>query len=87
MALSKTVTLKNNFGELSTFSDAYVRVEHVGSTKELSKAIVIIYKEKGGIPVSSNTYEYAHDLNGNNNIKQAYEHLKTLPEFADAVDC
>lgn len=28
-----------------------------------------------------------YDLAGFNPIKQAYEHLKTLPEFEGAVDC
>jgi hypothetical protein len=28
-----------------------------------------------------------YSLDGVNPIAQAYEHLKTLPEFADAVDC
>jgi hypothetical protein len=32
---------------------------------------------------------YVCDLNidGDNPIRQAYLHLKTLPEFANAVDC
>jgi hypothetical protein len=32
-------------------------------------------------------YSFAPDLNGKNFIAQAYEHLKTLPEFAGATDC
>jgi len=31
--------------------------------------------------------DMAYDLDGPNPIKQAYQHLKTLPEFADAIDC
>jgi len=33
------------------------------------------------------SYASAYDLSGENPIKQAYLHLKTLPEFSDAVDC
>jgi hypothetical protein len=33
------------------------------------------------------TTKTAHGLEGANPIKQAYLYLKTLPEFADAVDC
>jgi hypothetical protein len=29
----------------------------------------------------------AYQINGTNPIAQAYGHLKTLPEFAGAVDC
>jgi hypothetical protein len=31
-------------------------------------------------------YDFSVDLNGKNAIAQAYEHLKTLPEFAGAED-
>ena len=31
--------------------------------------------------------EAPYDIEGVNPIKQAYEHLKTLPEFEGAVDC
>jgi|31_taG_2_1085359.scaffolds.fasta_scaffold03429_4 hypothetical protein len=87
MALSKSVTLKNNFGEFTTFPNAYIRVERVTNTKELCRANVTTYKELAGIPVSADTYEFALDLDGGNSIKQAYEYLKTLDQFADATDC
>jgi hypothetical protein len=32
-------------------------------------------------------YSCAYDLDGANPIRQAYLHLKTLPEFANATDC
>lgn len=32
-------------------------------------------------------FNTSYDINGENPIKQAYLHLKTLPEFSDAVDC
>jgi hypothetical protein len=32
-------------------------------------------------------YKFAPNLDGANFIKQAYEHLKTLPEFSGATDC
>jgi hypothetical protein len=31
--------------------------------------------------------QFVPDLDGPNFIRQAYLHLKTLPEFADATDC
>jgi hypothetical protein len=31
--------------------------------------------------------DFIPDMEGGNFIKQAYLYLKTLPEFADAVDC
>jgi len=32
-------------------------------------------------------HDCAYDINGKNPIAQAYDHAKTLPEFAGAVDC
>jgi hypothetical protein len=29
----------------------------------------------------------AYDIDGENPVRQAYLHLKTLPEFAGATDC
>jgi hypothetical protein len=36
---------------------------------------------------SERTFEMVYDLTGENPIKQAYLHLKTLPEFLNATDC
>jgi hypothetical protein len=35
----------------------------------------------------SKTFEFDYNIDGENPIKQAYEHLKTLPEFSGATDC
>jgi hypothetical protein len=36
----------------------------------------------------SNVYDvFNYDINGENPIKQVYIYLKSLPEFAGAVDC
>ena len=36
---------------------------------------------------NSVTYEAPYDLEGDNPFKQAYEHLKSLPEFEGGIDC
>lgn len=36
---------------------------------------------------NAKAFECPYDLGGANPIEQAYEYLKTLPEFADAIDC
>lgn len=33
------------------------------------------------------SFECAYDISGENPLAQAYAHLKTLPEFVDALDC
>jgi hypothetical protein len=37
--------------------------------------------------LSSVSYSCQYDIAGDNPIRQAYLHLKTLPEFANATDC
>jgi len=68
--------------------DTYIQVIHVSATKEDGMCNVRFRKEskEGGI-VSDLVYQFTPDMNGPNFIKQAYLHLKTLPEFAGAEDC
>lgn len=87
MALTKNVTLKNNFGEDSVFGNAYIRVDKVIAGKASMVASVAFYKAKDGAAITTQQHECPVDLDGGNFIKQAYEHIKTLPEFAGAVDC
>jgi hypothetical protein len=65
--------------------DVYVKVETVFSSKTKATAVVSYANDKNKL--AQRSFEFQYDLNGFNPIKQAYLHLKTLPEFADAVDC
>jgi hypothetical protein len=87
MALTQTITIKNNFGEDSKFSNAYLRVDYVEATKYLASVRLGFYKEGGLEFLSSTMLSFTPNLEGGNFIKQAYEHLKSLPEFANATDC
>jgi hypothetical protein len=87
MALTKTITLKNNFGENSEFPDAYLRVDRVDGSKREVVAQIGFYKEVEGAFLLSKFISFSPSMDNGNFIAQAYEHLKTLPEFADAVDC
>lgn len=87
MAFTKTSTLVNNFQEFSTFEDAYLKVISFSGSKETISFALGTFKEKDGVLLQKQEYVFAIDLDGPNPIKQAYEYLKTLPEFADATDC
>lgn len=67
------------------FNACYIRVELVNATKTLASAVVST-KLSEKLTVQS-TYQFEVNLDGPNFIAQAYEHLKTLPEFSDATDC
>ena len=97
MALSKAFTF-NGSGQVSgdgwsfnqseqtvNLGDCYIKVETVSGTKDQQLAAISIKAKNGAIKREQRSF--APNLNGENFIKQAYEHLKTLPEFAGAVDC
>lgn len=88
MALQLNISLQNNFGEISVFKNAYIKVNRVDCDKSNGRALTHILKEKEKQVLETRAFEYSVNLNSENNfIKQAYLHLKSLPEFADAVDC
>lgn len=89
MALQQTVTTKSGI----EVQDAYVRIDSVNGNKQQLGIIVRVYKDKaaadGNYAYLENRYynfEPSVETGSPNFIKQGYEHLKTLPEYADAVD-
>jgi len=87
MALKQTITLKSNFETDAKFDNAYIKVRSVNFSKESAQANVDFYKSNKSERLIIKQYDFLVDINGENPIKQAYLHLKSLPEFADAVDC
>ena len=89
MALQKNIKLTDNFGIEVEIPNAYIKISKVECTKEQINSIVEIKKESIGLPYTYTIRNYIlnYNINGENPIKQAYLHLKSLPEFADAVDC
>jgi hypothetical protein len=84
MALKKTAITPQGF----TASEAYHRVEGTQLSKDKMTFQVRSYKDNSGLPhFSDAAFECVYDIAGSNPIAQAYEHLKTLPEFAGATDC
>jgi hypothetical protein len=45
------------------------------------------YKDISFPAFGDESYSCTYDINGENPVRQAYLHLKTLPEFANATDC
>lgn len=83
MALEKTI--ETQYGLVA--NAAYIRIENVNITKAIIKYSVFIYANKSKPSFESKVFECAYDIYGDNPIKQAYKHLKTLPEFEGAQDC
>lgn len=87
MALTKTIALKNNFGDVSVFNNSYIKVKRIIGGKESMTAEVGFFRSADGQELKYESYTFSPDLHASNFIAQAYWHLKTLPEFADATDC
>ena len=68
--------------------DAYHRVEGVRLLSKDKIQFQVRTSLDGVKPHFSDVaHECDYDIQGDNPIRQAYKHLKTLSEFADAVDC
>lgn len=87
MALSTTLTRTNNFGQETDLPDSYIKIVSAHVTKDEIQACINVFTKKEGKNLLTELCVLPHDIDGPNPIKQAYLYLKTLPEFADAVDC
>jgi hypothetical protein len=71
-----------------TVQDAYIRVENVQLVAKNQMSFNVRTSVDGVLPHFADVgYECAYDIQGDNPIRQAYKHIKTLPEYAGAVDC
>lgn len=86
MALSKKITKSDNFGK-SVELDCYIKVSAVNATKDESLASVAYMESADGRLYFSEIHKFQINLQGGNPLQQAYQHIKTLPIFAGAVDC
>jgi hypothetical protein len=86
MALSKTLELQDSFGENRTFENAYVKVTKLHGNKDMMQVVYTSFSAKDGNKLKDYQTGFSPSLDGSNFIQQAYEHLKTLDNLADAVD-
>ena len=94
MALQKTIIINTKVSVSDNglrgavdaiLSDSvYIKVMNVDASKDNAVAYVSFTSNK---ITGERRYNFAVNLEGGNFIKQAYDHLKTLPEFAGATDC
>lgn len=89
MALQKKTTLKIGM----EVENAYFRIEYIEGTKKEVTFCLAVYLDQqscldGRAELESSYYTFTPIITETslNHWKQAYEYLKTLEEFADAVD-
>lgn len=70
-----------------SIDNCYVRVNAVSGNKTRISANVTMHSDASQPHFFAQDFSFVPDMNGGNFIAQAYEHLKTLPEFEGSVDC
>jgi hypothetical protein len=85
MALSRTIDTDWDI----SVPGAYCRAEAVLlASKESMTFHLRSYTAAENVPsFAEEVFQAPYDIEGGNPIKQAYEYLKTLPEFESAEDC
>ena len=87
MALTQKITCKDSFRDERIFQNAYIKIDQISGNKGLLQVVIGIYKEQGQNKIDAVSTGFSPSLDGKNFIAQAYDHVKTLEEFADAQDC
>ena len=90
MALQKNfLETKHLFDGELIIPNAYFRVDKIILTKDKINFETSVNRKNADLLIQVLNHRYACDYNlqGANPVKQAYEYLKTLPEFAGATDC
>lgn len=87
MALQHNIEFtKEGFTGTLSAENVYSKVSSLSGDKSSIFFVLQTFAEKDGVQLRENSYSFSPNLNGNNFIAQAYEHLKTLPEFSGATD-
>lgn len=88
MALKINWDFHVNGGFSAMVEDAYCKVVNInGNKNSIAVTVWIMTRNDIADPVTVFSSRFEPLLTGENIIAQAYMHLKTLPEFADAEDC
>jgi hypothetical protein len=85
MALTKDTITANGIA----INGAYIRAQYVAIADKTKALVTAAYyvNDASTSAFQAQSFEFNYVLDGENPIKQAYEHLKTLPEFLGTQDC
>lgn len=64
----------------------YVFINSVQGKDTVTAAVTVYKDNTKTVAVAQRTYQFVADMNGANFIKQAYDYMKTLPQFAGFTD-
>jgi len=86
MALQMNYATQDQFGNDVVLSNSYIKVIKVSGNKDTMSAYVDFTINPDDGAAIQRLYRFSPNMDGGNFIKQAYEYMKTLPEFAGATD-
>lgn len=86
MALQQQITFKTQYGDI-VVNDVYIKVMDITASKDNGAANLRYLNGKDGNFLKQSSVDFPIELDGKNFIAQAYDHLKTLPEFSGAINC
>jgi hypothetical protein len=88
MAIRHTFNLQDNFNRNVQFDNCYAKVAGIDGSKDgITFTIEIRQAQDDKNVLTSQHYFFVPSLEGKNFIAQAYDFLKSKPEFATAQDC
>jgi len=87
MAIQSDFCFNTQYGVEAIVKNCYIKVSTVEVSKSNGNVRVLFFKKQNDKLLEEIVYPFPISLDGPNFIQQAYLHLKTLPEFADAIDC
>jgi hypothetical protein len=86
MALNKNLSA-NYLGKNITLNGAYIKISRVEGTKDNVLLVVSAQTQKDGELIWEKGFAFDPLSQEANVFASGYAHIKTLPEFAGAVDC
>jgi len=69
-----------------SISNAYLKVSSLSGNKNRVTFTLVSFNQQDGEQITKQKFTFEPDMNGENFIRQAYLHLKSLPEFSGAGD-
>lgn len=86
MALSMSITVRDNFQKDITFENSYVTVDSISGKTDI--LVTVGFRDaKGGVLIQTKQYIVQVGLSEVNFIEQCYAYIKRLDEFKFASDC
>ena len=75
-----------SLGPQKTAFSAYCKITNINTNKERGRVVIECTDRNYTVSKAYNV-QFSVDENAPNFVKQAYEYLKTLPDWKDATDC